>query len=113
RRSYDLQSVQRARRQAIESHKQQPVDAGEGHPLRGFALQDVELMPEHKDFGFQRGSRPEQPDQGAPNQPAKIAHRSRLSPESPGSASCLGFAVGTGYAALIFTTLLPVGDTPR
>jgi len=76
-------------------------------------LQDVELMPEHKDFGFQRGSRPEQPDQGAPNQPAKIAHRSRLSPDSPGSASCLGFAVGTGYAALIFTTLLPVGDTPR
>ena len=24
---------------------------------------------------FQRGARPEQPDQGAPDQPAKIAHR--------------------------------------
>jgi hypothetical protein len=25
----------------------------------GSALQDVELMPEHKDFGFQRSPRPE------------------------------------------------------
>src|SRR5262249_49678805 len=52
-------------------------------------------MPQHKDFGFQRGSRSKQPDQDVPNQPAKIAHRSRLSPDSPESVSCLGFAVGT------------------
>jgi hypothetical protein len=32
-------------------------------------------VPKHKDFGFQRSARPEQPDQGAPDQPAKIAHR--------------------------------------
>jgi hypothetical protein len=38
-------------------------------------LHDVELMPEHQDFGFQRSTRPEQADQGAPDQPEKIAHR--------------------------------------
>jgi hypothetical protein len=30
-------------------------------------------MPKHKDFGFQRSPRAEQPDQGAPDQPAEIA----------------------------------------
>jgi hypothetical protein len=37
--------------------------------------QHVELVPKDKDFGFQRSPRPEQSDQGAPDQPAKIAHR--------------------------------------
>jgi hypothetical protein len=39
--------------------RQQPVDAAEDHSFRGSALQDVELMPERKDFGFQRSPRPE------------------------------------------------------
>jgi hypothetical protein len=30
-------------------------------------------VPKHKDFGFQRSARPEQADQGAPDQPAKVA----------------------------------------
>jgi hypothetical protein len=61
--------------QAIEPNKQQPVDAAEDHSLRAFAPQDVELMPKYKVFGFQRSARAEQPDQGVPEQPAKIAHR--------------------------------------
>jgi tetratricopeptide (TPR) repeat protein len=36
--------------------------------------QDVELVSKNKDFGFQRSPRSEQPDQAAPDQPAKIAH---------------------------------------
>jgi hypothetical protein len=71
---YNLQSVQHLGSQAIETNKYQPVDAAERQALRGFAPQDVELMPKYKDFGFQRGPRSEQPDQGAPDQSAEIAH---------------------------------------
>jgi hypothetical protein len=44
-------------------------------PVRGFAPQHVELMSKDKDLSFQRSPRPEQSDQGAPDQPAKITHR--------------------------------------
>ena len=57
------------------TNKQQPVDAAEGHSLRGFAPQDVELVSKNKDFDFQRSPRAEQRDQAAPDQSAKIAHR--------------------------------------
>ena len=46
----------------------------------GLAAQHVELMAKDKVFGFQRGPRPEQPDQSAPDQSAKIAHRSDYQP---------------------------------
>jgi hypothetical protein len=77
---YNLDSVQHAGSQAIQSNKQKPVDAAEGHALRAFALQDIELMPKHKVFGFQRSPRPERADQGAPDQPAEIAHRRNYLP---------------------------------
>jgi hypothetical protein len=50
-----------------------------------------------KDLGFQRSPRPEQSDQGAPDQPAKIAHRERVSADSQSQSAGLGFAVGTGH----------------
>jgi hypothetical protein len=53
-------------------------------------LQDVELMPKHEDLGFQRRPRPEQPDQGAPNQPAKIAHQSNYRPIRGHQSAALG-----------------------
>jgi hypothetical protein len=37
-------------------------------------------MSKNKDFGFQRSPRPEQSDQAAPDQSAKIAHRSDYQP---------------------------------
>jgi hypothetical protein len=43
-RPYNLQSVQDPGSQPTELNKQQPVDAAEGHSLRGFAPQDVELV---------------------------------------------------------------------
>jgi hypothetical protein len=71
----------------------------EGHSLRRFAAQDIELVPKHKNFGFQRGARPEQPNQGAPDQPAKIAPSMELSTDSRGTVSCFWFAVGTGMVS--------------
>jgi hypothetical protein len=52
-------------------------------------------MPKHKVFGFQRSPRAEQPDQGAPDQPAKIAHRWNYQPIRGRQSAVLGFAVGT------------------
>ena len=44
-------------------------------------------MSKDKDLGFQRSPRPDLSDQRAPDQPAKIAHRQRVSADSrPGSA---------------------------
>jgi hypothetical protein len=37
-------------------------------------------MPKHDDFGFQRSPWTEQPDQGAPDQPANIAHGANYHP---------------------------------
>jgi hypothetical protein len=56
----------------------------------GFAPQHVELVSKDKDLGFQRSSRPGQSDQGAPDQPAKIAHRERVSADSRSRSAVLG-----------------------
>jgi hypothetical protein len=89
-RPYNLQSVQHPGSQPIKPNKQQAVDAAEGQSLWGFAPQDVELVSKHKDFGFQRCPRPEQPDQGAPDQPAKIAHRWNYRPIRGRESAVLG-----------------------
>jgi hypothetical protein len=89
-RPYNLQSVQDPGSQPIELNKQQPVDAAEGHSLRGFATQDVELVSKNKDFDFQRSPRPEQPDQAAPDQSAKIAHRWDYQPIRERQSAVLG-----------------------
>src|SRR6267142_3829646 len=46
----DLQSVQHARCQPIQSGKYQTVDAGEGQSLRRFTSQHVELMTKRQDL---------------------------------------------------------------
>jgi hypothetical protein len=69
-RSDNLQGVQHPGSQAIEPNKQQAIYAVEGHSLRRVPPQDIEPVPKHKVFGFQRSAGPEQTDQGAPNQPA-------------------------------------------
>jgi hypothetical protein len=58
--------------------------------FRGFAPQDIELVSKNEDFGFQRSPRPEQPDQGAPDQSAKIAHRSDYQPIRGRQSAVLG-----------------------
>jgi hypothetical protein len=58
--------------------------------FRGFAPQDIELVSKNEDFGFQPSPRPEQPDQGAPDQSAKIAHRSDYQPVRGRQSAVLG-----------------------
>jgi len=60
-------------RQTIEPLKHQAVNIAERQSLRRFAPQHVELVSKDKDLGFQLSPRPEHSDQGAPDQPAKIA----------------------------------------
>jgi hypothetical protein len=72
----NFQCVQYSRSHTIEPRKHEAVHIAERQSLRGFAPQHVELVSKDKDLGFQRSPRPEQSDQGAPDQPAKIAHRS-------------------------------------
>jgi hypothetical protein len=67
-----------------------PMRTAEGHSLRGFATQDVELVSKNKDFDFQRSPRPEQPDQAAPDQSAKIAHRWDYQPIRERQSAVLG-----------------------
>src|SRR5260221_14482921 len=70
--------------------RERQVNVAEGQSLRGFAPQHVELVSKDKDLGFQRSPRPEQSDEGAPDQPAKIAHRERVSPDSRSRSAVLG-----------------------
>jgi hypothetical protein len=69
--------------------KHKAVNATERQPLWGFAPQHVELMSKDKDLGFQRSPRPEQSDQRAPDQPAKVAHRQRVSADSRSRSAVL------------------------
>jgi hypothetical protein len=73
----------------IERGKYQSVNVTERQPLWGFAPQHVELMSKDKDLGFQRSPRPEQSDQGVPDQPEKVAHRERVSADSRSRSAVL------------------------
>jgi hypothetical protein len=48
------------------------------------------LVSKDQVLGFQRSPRPEQSDQDAPDQPAKIAHRERVSADSQSQSAGLG-----------------------
>jgi len=103
------QCVQHSRSHTIEPRKHQAVNVAECQSIRGFAPQHVELVSKDKDLGFQGSPRPEQSDQGAPDQPAKIAHRERVSADSRVAVSRFRFAVGTGIGADV-ERLVPLQD---
>src|SRR5262249_29747609 len=86
----DYQCVQYSRGQAIEGHEHQAVNVAERQSLRRFAPQDVDLVSKGKDLGLQLSPRPEQSDQGAPDQPAKITHAERVSADSRSRSAVLG-----------------------
>src|SRR5262249_6253273 len=50
------------------------------HPLWRSTPQYIKLMSKDEDFRLQRGTRPEQSDHGASNQPEEIAHRNDYQP---------------------------------
>src|SRR5215831_3447857 len=76
------------------------ANIAERQPLRGFAPQHVELVSKDQDLCFQRSARPEQSSQGAPDQPAKVAHRQRVSADSQSQSAGLGLRYGQGSAPL-------------
>jgi len=86
----NFQCVQYSRSRTIDPRKHQAVNIAEGQSRRGFAPQHVELVSKDKDLGLQRNTRPEQSNQGAPDQPAKIAHRERVSADSRPRSAVLG-----------------------
>jgi hypothetical protein len=51
-------------------------------------------MAQHQDFCFERGSRSEESDQPAPDQPAEVSHRAEDSADSLPQANRFGFATG-------------------
>jgi hypothetical protein len=91
----DFQSIQHASSQTIQSRKYRAVNAIEGHSLRRFAPEHVELVSKNQDFSLKPCSRPQQPRQRAWQQPEKIYHRDPTSPDSRLLASRITFPVGT------------------
>jgi hypothetical protein len=83
------------RRYVRPSSEHKAVNVVERQPLWGFAPQHVELVSKDKVLGFQRSPRPEQSDEGAPDQPAKVAHRQRVSTDSWSRSAVFEFALGT------------------
>jgi len=91
----DFQSVQHARSQTIQSRKHQSVKAIKRHALRRYALKHIELVSKNQDLCLEPCSRPEQPRQRTCQQPDKVYHRERTSPDSRLLASRMRFPVGT------------------
>ena|SRR6516225_3998771 len=76
----DLERVERLGGEVKEPDKQQSIDVADGHPLRRFAPQYIELMSKDEDFSLQRCARPDEFDHRAPDQSAEIAHWSNYQP---------------------------------
>jgi hypothetical protein len=72
--------------------------------------QYVNLMPEDQDFGRQRRSRPEQPDQHRPDKAAGFLHRTDSLRDSASVVSPIEFTTGTveiSCASLAVPTAIP------
>src|SRR5262249_20762964 len=76
--------------QSVQHPGGQTIESAQSHSLRGFALQQIELMSQNQNFGLQRSPRPEQSDQSAPDQRAKIAHRIEYQPIRGRRSAVLG-----------------------
>jgi hypothetical protein len=85
----NFQCVQYSRSHTIERGKHKAVNVTEHQSLRGFAPQHIELMSKDKVLGLQCSPRLEYPDQGAPDQAAKIAYRERVSADSRSRSAVL------------------------
>jgi hypothetical protein len=82
----------------IEANKKQSVDGAEGLFLRSGSPQNVYLLPQHPNFYLERCPRPKQICDHPNNEPDKISHPARASPDSRSTASQIEFATGTTNA---------------
>src|ERR1700739_2426028 len=79
----------------IKENKNQGVDGAEGLFLRSGSPQNVYLLPQHPNFHLERCPRPKQICDHPNNEPDKISHPARASPDSRSTASQIEFATGT------------------
>jgi hypothetical protein len=63
------QAVQNAGCKPIKARENEPVEIAENKPLRRFSAEHIELVGKHHDLCFERGSRPEEPDDETPDPP--------------------------------------------
>jgi hypothetical protein len=79
----------------IEANKNQSVDGAEGLFLRSGSPQNVYLLRQHPNFHLERCPRPKQICDHPNNEPDKISHPARASPDSRSTASQIEFATWT------------------
>src|ERR1700726_4860508 len=89
------QRIANAREKPIKANKNQAVYGAEGLFLRSGSPQNVYLLPQHPNFHLKRCPRPKQICDHPNNEPDKISHPARASPDSRSTASQIEFAIGT------------------
>ena len=89
------QRIANAREEPIKAKKNQAVDGAEGLFLRSGSPQNVYLLPQHQNFSLDRCPRPKQICDHPNNEPDKISHPAKASPDSRSTASQIEFAIGT------------------
>ena len=95
------QRIANAREKPIEANKNQSVDGAEGLFLRSGSPQNVYLLPQRQNFRLERCPRPKQICDHPNNEPDKISHPARASPDSRSTASQIEFTIGTGGASSV------------
>jgi hypothetical protein len=76
----DHQGVQNAGYKPIEAGENEPVKIAEDKPLWRFSSQHIELVAQRHNLRLEQGSRPEEPDESAPNQFEQIPHEAEHRP---------------------------------
>jgi hypothetical protein len=76
----DHQGVQNAGCKPIKARENEPVEIAENKPLRRFSAEHIELVAKHDDLRFERGSRPEAPNDETPDQFEQIPHEAEHRP---------------------------------
>ena len=89
------QRIANAREKPIEANKNQSVDGSEGLFLTSGSPHNVYLLPQRQNFSLERSPRPKQICNHPNNEPDKISHPARASPDSRSTASQIEFAIGT------------------
>jgi hypothetical protein len=77
----DYLTIASALRTPIKANKNQAVDGAEGLFLRSGSPQNVYLLPQHPNFHIKRCPRPKQICDHPNNEPDKISHPVRASPD--------------------------------
>jgi len=76
------QRIANAREKPIKANKNRAVDGAEGLFLRSGSPQNIYLLPQHPNFYLTRCPRPKQICDHPNNEPDKISHPARASPDS-------------------------------